>query len=106
MGKPQQANKPKIPKEKKPKENTVECEAVVIESLPNAKFKVKLNEIDSIAIVTPSGRMRTHNIKILKGDNVKIELSTYDLTKGRITFRNRRTPNLSTDNDQNDNEKD
>lgn len=106
MGKPKQAIKPKVPKVKKPNDNTIECEAVVIEALPNAKFKVKLNEFDSIAIVTPSGRMRTHNIKIIKGDYVKIELSTYDVTKGRITFRNRRAPHLSTDNDQNDNEKD
>lgn len=94
MAKPKQVVKPKVQKEKKPNDNTIECEAIVVEVLPNAKFKVKLNEFNSIAVVTPSGRMQRHKIKIIKGDYVKVELSTYDLTKGRIIFRNRTIPHL------------
>ncbi|WP_425289712.1 translation initiation factor IF-1 [Spiroplasma endosymbiont of Notiophilus biguttatus] len=89
MAKPKQVVKPKVQKVKKTNDSTIECEGVVIEVLPNARFKVKLNEYDFTPIVRPSGRMQTHKIKIIKGDHVKVELSTYNLTEGRITFRNR-----------------
>ncbi len=69
-----------------PKEERIEFEGTVIESLPNAMFKVKIeNRHEVLAYV--SGRMRTRFIRILPGDKVKVELSTYDLTKGRITYR-------------------
>ncbi|ACC98944.1 Translation initiation factor IF-1 [Elusimicrobium minutum Pei191] len=64
----------------------IEVEGKVLESLPNAMFKV---EIDGGRIVLGhiSGKMRVHHIRILPGDKVKLELSPYDLTKGRITYR-------------------
>jgi len=68
------------------KEKLIEVDAEIIETLPNAMFKVKLeNEHEAIAHV--SGKMRMHYIKILPGDKVKVELSPYDLSRGRITFR-------------------
>lgn len=103
MAKPKQVVKPKVQKVKKPNDNTIECEAVVVEILPSARFKVKLNDFDSTAVVTPSGRMQKHKIKIIKGDHVKVELSTYDLTKGRITFRNRTAPHLPINNKDDEN---
>ncbi|MEM7754483.1 MAG: translation initiation factor IF-1 [Planctomycetota bacterium] len=63
-------------------------EAVVTEALPNAMFRVRLpNEAEILAYV--SGKMRKHYIRILPGDTVTVELSPYDLTKGRITYRGR-----------------
>jgi|TARA_B100001146_G_C16119386_1_gene407321 translation initiation factor IF-1 len=68
------------------KEKLIEVDAEIIETLPNAMFKVRLeNEHEAIAHV--SGKMRMHYIKILPGDKVKVELSPYDLSRGRITFR-------------------
>ena len=68
------------------KEKLIEVDAEIIETLPNAMFKVRLeNEHEAIAHV--SGKMRMHYIKILPGDTVKLELSPYDLSRGRITFR-------------------
>ena len=69
-----------------PKEGSIEFKGVVKELLPNAMFKVKL-ENDHEVLAHLSGKMRMHYIKILPGDKVKLELSPYDLTKGRITFR-------------------
>ncbi|MGF1480492.1 MAG: translation initiation factor IF-1 [Cyanophyceae cyanobacterium] len=64
----------------------IAIEGVVTESLPNAMFKVKLdNSLEVLAYL--SGRLRHHYIKILVGDRVKVELSPYDLTKGRIVYR-------------------
>ena len=61
-------------------------DAVVLEALPNAMFKVKLpNDHEVLAYV--SGKMRMNYIRILPGDRVKVELSPYDLTRGRITYR-------------------
>ena len=61
-------------------------DAVVLDALPNAMFKVKLdNEHEILAYVC--GKMRKHRIRILPGDRVSVELSPYDLTKGRITYR-------------------
>lgn len=73
----------------KNKPNTILCEAQVIEVLPNTKFKVLLKDFDTIIDATPSGKIRLNHIRILKGDFVTIELSTYDLTKGRIVFRHK-----------------
>ncbi len=69
-----------------PKEDMLQFEGEVTESLPSAMFRVKL-ENDHEIIATISGRMRKHYIRILPGDTVSIEISPYDLTKGRITYR-------------------
>lgn len=71
-----------------PKEELIETEGVVLEALPNAMFKVQLENGHSV-LAHLSGKMRMHFIRILPGDKVKIELSPYDLSRGRITFRNR-----------------
>ena len=70
------------------KEDVLEYEGVVIEILPNAMFKVKLDNEHEILAHT-AGRMRKHRIRILAGDKVTVEMSTYDLTKGRIIFRHK-----------------
>lgn len=70
------------------KEEAIEMEGVVIESLRNTNFKVKLDN-DHIVNAHISGRMRKHYIRILLGDRVTVQLTPYDLTKGRIIFRNR-----------------
>ncbi|MBM4128923.1 MAG: translation initiation factor IF-1 [Nitrospira sp.] len=69
-----------------PKEDVIEVQGTVIETLPNAMFKVEL-ENGRIILAYVSGKMRIHFIKILPGDKVTVELSPYDLTKGRITYR-------------------
>jgi len=69
-----------------PKEDSIEVEGVVTEPLPNAMFRVQLDNGHKI-LAHISGKMRMHFIKILPGDRVKIELSPYDLTRGRITYR-------------------
>ncbi len=68
------------------KEEAIVVEGVVIEALPNTEFKVELTD-GRLIHAHLSGRMRMHYIKILPGDQVTIELSTYDLNKGRITYR-------------------
>ncbi|PIE45253.1 MAG: translation initiation factor IF-1 [Gammaproteobacteria bacterium] len=68
------------------KEDSIEMMGTVIESLPNTTFKVKL-ENDLVVTARISGRMRKHYIRILTGDKVRVELTPYDLTKGRITYR-------------------
>lgn len=70
------------------KEDNIELEGLVVETLPNTTFKVKL-ENDHIITAYISGKMRKNYIRILTGDKVKVEMSPYDLTKGRITFRGR-----------------
>jgi translation initiation factor IF-1 len=69
-----------------PKEDNIEVEGKIIETLPNAMFKVAL-ENGQVVLAYVSGKMRMHFIKILPGDRVTVELSPYDLTKGRITYR-------------------
>ena len=69
-----------------PKEEAIEVEGTVIEPLPNAMFRVELDNGHKV-LAHISGKMRMHYIRILPGDRVKIELSPYDLTRGRITFR-------------------
>ena len=71
-----------------PKEDVLEYEGIVSEILPNAMFKVKLENGHEILAHT-AGRMRKHRIRILAGDKVIVEMSTYDLTKGRIIFRHK-----------------
>ncbi len=69
------------------KEDHIEMQGVVIETLPNTMFRVRL-ENGHVMIAHISGRMRKHYIRILTGDSVTVELTPYDLTKGRITYRN------------------
>lgn len=70
------------------KKDVIEVEGVVTEALPNAMFKVKL-ENDHEILAHVSGKLRMNFIRILPGDKVTIELSPYDLTRGRITWRNK-----------------
>ena len=69
------------------KEETINMEGKVQEILPNATFRVLLDDVNTEVIAYLSGRMRTHNIKVLLGDRVEMEFSPYDLTRGRITRR-------------------
>ncbi len=71
-----------------PKEEAIEVEGTVIETLPNAMFRVELENGHRI-LAHISGKMRMHFIKILPGDKVTVELSPYDLTRGRITYRSK-----------------
>jgi translation initiation factor IF-1 len=68
------------------KEEAIEVEGTVVEPLPNAMFRVEL-ENGHLVLAHISGKMRMHFIKILPGDKVTVELSPYDLTRGRITYR-------------------
>ena len=68
------------------KEEQIEFDGVVVETLPNSMFRVKL-ENGHIVTAHISGKMRKHYIRILTGDNVKVEMTPYDLSKGRITYR-------------------
>lgn len=69
-----------------PKEDAIEVEAVVVEPLPNAMFRVELANGHKV-LAHISGKMRMHYIKILPGDKVIVELSPYDLARGRIVYR-------------------
>ena len=69
-----------------PKKDAIEVEGTVTEPLPNAMFRVELPN-DHKVLATISGRIRLHYIRILPGDRVLIELSPYDLSRGRITYR-------------------
>jgi len=71
-----------------PKEEVIEVEAKVVEILPNTKFIVQLDNGHQVTAHV-SGKIRMNNIRILPGDKVKVELSPYDLTRGRITYRNK-----------------
>ncbi|MCF0174909.1 MAG: translation initiation factor IF-1 [Bacteroidales bacterium] len=68
------------------KQSAIEQEGVIVETLPNAMFKVELNN-GHVILCTISGKMRMNYIRILPGDKVRVEMSPYDLTKGRISFR-------------------
>ena len=68
------------------KEEAIQVEGTVLETLPNAMFRVEL-ENHHMVLAHVSGKMRMHFIKILPGDKVTVELSPYDLTRGRITYR-------------------
>jgi translation initiation factor IF-1 len=69
-----------------PKEDLIEFPGVVTELLPNAMFRVKLDNNHELLAVT-SGKMRKNRIRVLAGDRVNVEMTPYDLSKGRITFR-------------------
>lgn len=78
------------------KQTAIEQDGTILESLSNAMFRVELeNGVQIIAHI--SGKMRMHYIKILPGDKVKVEMSPYDLTKGRIVFRYKYTSNTYED---------
>lgn len=70
------------------KSDSIEVVGTVLEALPNAMFRVKL-ENDFVVLATISGKMRMNFIRILPGDKVRMELSPYDLTRGRITWRDK-----------------
>mgnify|MGYP001812402316 CR=1 FL=1 len=70
----------------KPKEDAIVLEGTVIEPQPNAMFRVELENGHSV-LAHISGKMRLHYIRILPGDKVQVELTPYDLTRGRITYR-------------------
>ena len=82
MGRRRTPHKPQTDKEK-----GIEVEGVVLENLPNARFRVKLDEGDVELLAHVSGKMRMNYIRILPGDRVRVELSPYDLTRGRIVYR-------------------
>ena len=68
------------------KQDVIEIEGIVVDTLPNAQFKVKLENGHEI-LAHVSGKIRMHYIRILPGDRVMVEMSPYDLTRGRITYR-------------------
>ena len=70
------------------KEEAIKVEGIVLETLPNATFKVELENKHQV-LAHISGKMRMHFIKILPGDKVTVELSPYDLSRGRITYRSK-----------------
>lgn len=76
-------------RERKVSEDKIEVDGVVKEALPNAMFRVEVGITKSVLLCTISGKIRKNFVKILVGDSVKVELSPYDLTRGRITFRER-----------------
>ena len=77
------------------KTDVIEVEAVVVETLPNAMFNVKL-ENGVVILAHVSGKIRMNYIRILPGDRVTVEISPYDLTRGRITFRYKQKVSTST----------
>ena len=86
MAKPVKAKKTKEQTPKKPKEDVIEVEGLVEEDLPGGEFVITLDNKHVIK-ARVSGKMRLHHIRILQGDKVTVELSPYDLTRGRITYR-------------------
>lgn len=71
------------------KEELIEAAGLIVDKQPNAFFKVQLNGSQHIVLATISGKMRKNRIRILIGDRVDVEMSPYDLTKGRITYRHK-----------------
>ena len=71
------------------KDDLIPAEGTIIDKQPNAFFKVQISDTDHIVLATISGRMRRNRIRILTGDRVDLELSPYDLSKGRITYRHK-----------------
>ena len=80
-------------KRSKKKEGAIEVEGTVIETLPNTMFRVRLDN-DHEILAYLSGKMRKYYIRVLLGDRVKVELSPYDLTRGRITYRYKKKPHM------------
>ncbi len=69
------------------KDDLIELTGTIIEVLPATMYRVKIDDIDSILTCYTGGKLKQHKIKIILGDRVKVEVSTYDLTKGRIIYR-------------------
>ena len=69
------------------KEDVIKVRGRVVECLPNATFRVELEDVKKVILATISGKIRKHNINILMYDAVDVELTPYDLSKGRITFK-------------------
>jgi translation initiation factor IF-1 len=69
------------------KEDLIILTGKVDEVLPNKTFRIKIDNMDHIVLCYMSGRLKQNKIKVITGDNVKVEVSTYDLTKGRIVYR-------------------
>ena len=76
----------RIRRERRVAKEAIEIEGLVSEVLPNARFRVELENGHEV-LAYLSGKMRQHYIRVLEGDRVKVELSPYDLTKGRVTYR-------------------
>jgi translation initiation factor IF-1 len=70
------------------KEEPIKLEGKIVDVLPNTMYRVKLNNFENPVLAVLNGRMRQNNIKVLLGDEVELEFSPYDLTRGRITRRN------------------
>jgi translation initiation factor IF-1 len=70
------------------RQSVLEVNGTIVEALPNTMFRVEL-ENGQVILAHTSGKMRLHNIRILPGDKVRVEMSPYDLTKGRISFRHK-----------------
>lgn len=71
------------------KDEAIEVEGIVEEVLPNAKFKVRIDKTDKTVLAHISGKLRMNFIRVSKGDKVKMEISPYDVTKARITWRSK-----------------
>lgn len=92
MAKPTNTPAPRRgPKQKKVKDDVIQVNGKVVESLPNAMFRVEIDTppTKSLVLCTISGKIRKNFVRIIVGDSVLCELSAYDLTRGRITFRNK-----------------
>ena len=70
-----------------PKDESIKMDGVVLEALPNAQFRVQLAEQEHVILAYLTGNMRRNFVRVLPGDTVELEISPYDLTKGRITYR-------------------
>mmetsp|Transcript_19754 Transcript_19754/g.19867 ORF Transcript_19754/g.19867 Transcript_19754/m.19867 type:complete len:139 (+) Transcript_19754:91-507(+) len=77
------------PRRKAPKDDVIQVTGKVVESLPNAMFRVEIEPSKQIVLATISGKIRKNYVRIIVGDSVTCELSAYDLTRGRITYRNK-----------------
>jgi translation initiation factor IF-1 len=71
------------------KDDLIPAEGVIVDKQPNAFFKVRLDNSEHVVLAAISGKMRKHRIRILVGDRVSVEMSPYDLSRGRITYRYR-----------------
>ena len=78
-----------VKRKNKPREEKMEVEGTVIEALPGTMFRVQLDN-EHVVLAYPSGKMRKYYIRILLGDRVRLEISAYDLERGRITYRYKR----------------
>ncbi len=79
----------KFQKRRAPKDDVIQVDGRVVDTLPNAMFRVQVEPSKQIILATICGKIRKNNVKIILGDIVQCEISVYDLTKGRIVFRNR-----------------